>query len=87
MSGRYPYIVYRDASGRPKWFMPLYECFLVLTGRLTLHKAWQAGLDEGSAREYIRLIVNKVAVVELQHRYGDDLQHAEESSNYDRWVK
>ncbi len=44
------------------------ELWWVLTGKWSLHTAWQAGYDDGHQDEYKRLIVNKAAVLELRHR-------------------
>jgi len=43
---------------RPRWYQPLYEAWLVLTGRESLHRAWQSGMDFGTAKEYERIIEN-----------------------------
>lgn len=75
-----PFKIYRDRRGSPMWFQPAIEAFWIMTGRWSLHRAWQSGLDEGSAREYSRLIINKAALAELKYRYG----YEEAPSEYDR---
>jgi hypothetical protein len=34
------------------------DIWLILTGRATLHRAWQAGHDAGTAHEYRRTVIN-----------------------------
>ena len=41
---------------------------MILTGYYSLHRAYQRGLDEGTANEYRRLIGNSGAVAELAYR-------------------
>lgn len=36
----------------------LQDMWLILTGRATLHRAWQAGHDHGTQMEYRRTVVN-----------------------------
>lgn len=38
--------------------MALKDIWLILTGRCTLHRAWQTGHDDGSRAEYIRTVIN-----------------------------
>ena len=33
------------------------DIWLILTGRATLHRAWQAGREEGTASEYRRTVI------------------------------
>jgi hypothetical protein len=44
------------------------ECYWVLTGKWSLHRAWQAGLDEGTRSEYHRLITRSAFIGELKAR-------------------
>jgi hypothetical protein len=39
-------------------WMAAHDIWLIATGRLTLHRAWQAGHDHGTAMEYQRTVVN-----------------------------
>jgi hypothetical protein len=34
------------------------DIWLIVTGKLTLHRAWQCGYDQGQRAEYRRIIVN-----------------------------
>lgn len=36
----------------------LQDIWLIVTGRLSLHRAWQAGHDHGTWAEYQRVIIN-----------------------------
>ena len=60
-----PFKIYRNRRGWPVWYQPILEAFWILTGRLSLHQAWQAGLDEGHCAEYHRLITNRAIIAEL----------------------
>jgi hypothetical protein len=58
--------IFRGKNGNPKWFQRPYEAWLILSGRHSLHRAWQLGLDIGTAMEYRRLITNKAYLAEAE---------------------
>jgi hypothetical protein len=60
--------IYRNRYGRPRWFQRWLEAWWIITGKWSLHRAWQGGFDAGHASEYRRLIINGAAVTELAHR-------------------
>ena len=62
-----PFKIYRNKTGWPKWYQPLVECYWILTGKWSLHKAWQKGLDRGRKQEHIRIIEN-MGEIEAQRR-------------------
>jgi hypothetical protein len=43
------------------------DIWMIVTGRLTLHRAWQSGLDQGRREEYIRIIVNGGDLVRIKY--------------------
>ena len=43
---------------RPNWLNRLADAWLILTGRSSLHLAWQIGLEVGTKMEYQRTVVN-----------------------------
>lgn len=47
--------IYRDRSGTPRWFQRFVEAWWIVTGRWSLHRAWQNGLDYGSMQEWRRM--------------------------------
>lgn len=53
-----PFKIYRDRRGSPAWFQRPLEAWWVLTGRWSLHRAWQAGKDRGSTDEWTRIMRN-----------------------------
>jgi hypothetical protein len=53
-----PWKIHRNKRGWPIWYQRLVEAWWILTGRWSLHSAWQNGKDHGSAREFQRIIVN-----------------------------
>jgi hypothetical protein len=57
--------IHRNRYGAPRWYWRAVEAWWVLTGRWSLHRAWQNGLDEGSRNEYRRLITNKAYLAEV----------------------
>ncbi len=57
-----PWTIHRRKNGAPRWYQRWVEAWLVLSGRCSLHRAWQAGHDYGSRQEYRRIMV-----------YGGDL--------------
>lgn len=52
-----PFKIYRDRRGWPRWYQPWLEAWWIVTGRMSLHRAWQAGMDYGTAQEYRRTVV------------------------------
>lgn len=44
------------------------EAWWILTGRHSLHRAWQFGHDQGIQFEYRRLITNKAYIAEVSYR-------------------
>lgn len=54
----FPWKIYRDARGWPRWWQRGYEAFLVLTGRYTFWHAWDQGRHSGSRDEYRRIVIN-----------------------------
>lgn len=59
--------IFRNRRGTPRWYQRLYEAALIVTGKHSLHRAWQLGLDSGSASEYRRLITNRAYLAEVAH--------------------
>jgi len=43
---------------RPGWYQRAFEAWWCLTGKWSLHKAWQAGFDRGVRLEYERVVEN-----------------------------
>lgn len=43
------------------------ECFWIISGKWSLQRAWQNGLDNGKAMEYHRLIKNKAYIAETKN--------------------
>lgn len=43
------------------------DSWLIFTGKLSLHRAWQAGYDHGTAHEWERAIVN-MGEIEMQRK-------------------
>lgn len=52
---------------RRRWLQNLREAYWVLTGKWSLHRAWQRGYDQGSVSEWKRIIINK-GDIEAQRR-------------------
>lgn len=50
--------IYRDRRGWPVWWQRWLEAWWLVTGRWSLHRAWQAGVDHGSRMEYQRTVIN-----------------------------
>lgn len=68
MADRYDnrdWTIFRNRRGAPRWFQGLYEAWLILARRHSLHRAWQRGLEQGSRMEYERLITNRAYIAEL----------------------
>ena len=49
--------VYRNRRGWPCWYQRFVEAGLIIVGSWSLHRAYQKGLDDGSAKEYQRTVV------------------------------
>lgn len=58
--------IYRNRKGSPCWWQRFYEAWLVATDRHSLHRAWQRGVEQGSAMEYRRLITNNAYLAEIK---------------------
>jgi hypothetical protein len=58
--------IYRDKRGTPRWFQRWLEAWWVITGRWSLHRAWQDGVTLGTDMEYRRLITNKAYLAEIR---------------------
>lgn len=57
---------HRDKRGCPRWYQRFLEAWWVVTGKWSLHRAWQVGKDQGGIDEWRRLIVNRAAITELE---------------------
>ena len=53
-----PFRIYRNRRGWPRWFQRWVEAWWIIRGDWSLHRAWQAGHDHGTAVEYQRTVVN-----------------------------
>lgn len=56
--GGWPVFFTRIGVLRPRWYQGIIEAWLILSGRWTLHRAWQAGFDAGTRAEYERVVEN-----------------------------
>lgn len=54
----FPWKIYRNRSGSPHWWQPLYEAWLVISGRYTFWHAWHDGKHRGAMDEYHRVVIN-----------------------------
>lgn len=61
------FTIHRDKRGWPKWYQKFIEAFSILTGRWSLHRAWQNGFDDGVKHEYVRVIQN-MGEIDAQRR-------------------
>lgn len=50
--------IHRNKRGWPRWYQRWLEAWWIMTGKWSLHRAWQDGLDHGTDMEYRRLITN-----------------------------
>jgi hypothetical protein len=50
--------IHRNRRGWPCWYQRWLEAWWIVTGRWSLHQAWQDGLDLGARREYQRTVIN-----------------------------
>jgi hypothetical protein len=48
---------YRDEKGWPMWYQKYLEAWWIITGKWSLHKAWQIGMDYGTQQEYHRMVI------------------------------
>lgn len=55
---RPPHWLWRRSRRLYVMAMAAQDIWLILIGRATLHRAWQAGHDHGTASEYQRTVVN-----------------------------
>ncbi len=46
-----------DARGRPVWWHRWLEAWWIITGKWSLHRAWQYGNDKGHVDEYHRTVI------------------------------
>jgi hypothetical protein len=53
-----PWVIHRNKKGWPRWYQRWLEAWWIVTGKQSLHRAWQAGLDHGSAMEYCRTVIH-----------------------------
>lgn len=53
-----PYRLHRNRYGSPRWYQRWLEAWWILTGKWSLHRAWQAGKDQGGVDEWRRIIIN-----------------------------
>lgn len=53
-----PWKIHRDKKGKPRWFQRWLEAYWVVTGKWSLHRAWQRGCEYGTACEYRRTVIN-----------------------------
>jgi hypothetical protein len=53
-----PWTIHRNRRGWPRWYQRWVEAWWVVTGKWSLHRAWQAGKDLGAREEYQRVVVN-----------------------------
>lgn len=52
-----PWKIHRRERGRICWYQRWLEAWWIVTGRWSLHRAWQHGLDHGVRMEYHRTVV------------------------------
>lgn len=62
-----PFKIYRNKRGWATWYQRWLEAWWTITGKWSLHKAWQAGHDHGTRFEYERIIKN-MGDIEAQRR-------------------
>jgi len=53
-----PFKIYRNNKGWPRWYQPWLEAYWIISGRWSLHCAWQEGYDHGRRMEYQRTVIN-----------------------------
>lgn len=53
-----PWPIYRNRRGWPRWYQRWIEAFWIVTGKWSLHRAWQHGHDHGTTWEFDRIIRN-----------------------------
>lgn len=52
--------IFRDRRGSPRWFQRFYEAMLIVSGKHSLHRAWQLGYDMHCAQSMAGAIANVV---------------------------
>lgn len=63
--------IHRNRRGWPRWYQRWLEAWWILTGRWSLHSAWQDGITHGSRMEYERIIINGGSLVPLSRKIVD----------------
>lgn len=48
---------YKTNRGKVRWFQRWLEAFWIISGRWSLHRAWQDGMDFGTTKEYTRTVI------------------------------
>lgn len=54
----FPWKIYRDSRGWPRWWQRWYEAWLVVSGRYSFWHAYDQGKNRGAMDEYRRVVVN-----------------------------
>ena len=78
-----PWIIHRNRYGWPTWYQRWLEAWWIITGRWSLHAAWQIGKDQGGRDEYTRIMVNggdlipviDAAATATAELFGGNLSH------------
>lgn len=60
--------IHRNQRGWPRWHQRWLEAWWIITGRWSLHRAWQDGLTYGTDMEYQRLITNRAYLAEISQQ-------------------
>lgn len=50
--------IHRNRRGAPRWYQRWLEAWWIVTGKWSLHRAWQDGRDYGTLKEYERILIN-----------------------------
>jgi len=50
--------IHRGPRGQIRWYQRWFEAWWIITGKWSLHRAWQQGHDNGTASEYRRIVIN-----------------------------
>jgi len=51
------FTIYRNKRGWPIWYQRWVEAWWIVTGKWSLHRAWQEGKDHGTQMEYHRTVI------------------------------
>lgn len=51
--------IHRNRKGWPTWYQRYLEAYWIITGKWSLHKAWQDGVQHGTKMEYHRTVIMK----------------------------